>query len=122
MVSAAKGMEMRLEVREGRESIPWEHDAQGACELIGAGSLVCALAAGQQHCVNPGHPGVRLRHSVIHYSLVFLPASAVQSMDCFSGTSSVSGWKKCCGAPLCCPPALSWTALVLGHLRKTKTL
>lgn len=38
-------------------------------------SLVRALDGGQQQCVNPGHPRVRLSPSAIHCCLVFLPVS-----------------------------------------------
>lgn len=47
--------------------------------LIGVSSLVCELDGGQQQCVNPGHPRVRLSHSTIHCYLVFLPASFLPS-------------------------------------------
>lgn len=47
----------------------------GTWELSGVSSLVCVLDGGQQQCVNPGHPRVRLSHSAIHCCLVFLPAS-----------------------------------------------
>lgn len=43
--------------------------------LIGVNSLVCELDGGQQQCVNPGHPRVRLSPSAIHRCLVFLPVS-----------------------------------------------
>lgn len=35
-------------------------------------------AGGQQQCVNPGHPRVRLSHSSIHCCLVFLLASVLR--------------------------------------------
>lgn len=38
-------------------------------------SLVRVLDGGQQQCVNPGHPRVRLSPSAIHCCLVFLPVS-----------------------------------------------
>lgn len=49
--------------------------------LTGISGSVYVLAGGQQQeqCVNPGHPRVALKHSSIHYCLVFLLDSLLLS-------------------------------------------